>query len=126
MIFFTQNSAMVWNGLFAGSLLLGIFIGIVLTLFLKRSYSGRLRWYDNLYQETIESMVAPSAFQGAASSIRTRAWHYIWRMVLRALLLSAVLAGGLRLFWRLPPPAPVPATGPKETPNPPAGEHSGG
>ena len=71
-------------------------------------------------QETISSMVAPSAFQGAASSIRTRAWHYIWRMVLRALLLSAALAGGLRLLWRLPATAPGPAPLPvtKETPEP--------
>jgi hypothetical protein len=52
--------------------------------------------------------VAPSAFQGAAGSIRTRAWHYIWRMLVRALLLSAALASGLRLLWRLPAPAPAP------------------
>ena len=77
-------------------------------------------------QETIESLVAPSAFQGAAGSIRTRAWHYIWRMVVRALLLSAALAGGLRLLWRLPAPAPVPAPVAKETQDPPAGESSGG
>ena len=67
-------------------------------------------------QETISSMVAPSAFQGAASSIRTRAWHYIWRMVLRALLLSAALAGGLRLLWRLPRRHRRPRPGPADKP----------
>jgi hypothetical protein len=77
-------------------------------------------------QETIASMVAPSVFQGAAASIRTRAWHFIWRILLRALLLSAALAGGLRLLWRLPAPAAVPAPVPKETPDPPAGATSGG
>ncbi|HEX3903463.1 MAG TPA: hypothetical protein VH853_11485 [Polyangia bacterium] len=60
-------------------------------------------------QETIESMVAPSVFEGAASSICTRAWRYIWKMVLGALLVSAALAGALRLLWRLPVPAPAPA-----------------
>ena len=59
-------------------------------------------------QETIESMVAPSVFEGAATSIRTRAWHYIWKMVLAALLVSAALAGALRLLWRLPTPPPAP------------------
>jgi len=77
-------------------------------------------------QETIASMVSPSAFQGAASSIRTRAWHYIWRMVLRALLLSAALAGGLRLLWRLPAPPPAPMPVPVETRDPPPGENNGG
>ena len=81
-------------------------------------------------QETISSMVAPSAFQGAASSIRTRAWHYIWRMVLRALFLSAALAGGLRLLWRLRPPAQGPVTkepnDPKDPKDPASVETTGG
>jgi len=73
-------------------------------------------------QETIEAMVAPSVFQGAATSIRARAWRYVWRMVLGALLLSGVLAGALRLLWRLPPAAGAEA--PAEPA--PVGEASGG
>ena len=48
---------------------------------------------------------------GRGESIRTRAWQYIWRMLLRALLLSGALAGGLRLLWRLPRPRRVQAAG---------------
>jgi hypothetical protein len=63
-------------------------------------------------QETIQEMVAPSVFQGAAASIRTRAWRYVWRATLAALLLSAVLAGALRYFWRLPARAAAPEAKP--------------
>jgi hypothetical protein len=73
-------------------------------------------------QETIEAMVAPSVFQGAATSIRARAWRYVWRMVLGALLLSGVLAGVLRLLWRRSPAAGAEA--PAEPA--PVGEASGG
>jgi hypothetical protein len=73
-------------------------------------------------QETIEAMVAPSVFQGAATSIRARAWRYVWRMVLGALLLSGLLAGALRLLWRFPSAAGAEA--PAEPA--PVGEASGG
>jgi hypothetical protein len=76
-------------------------------------------------QETIQAMVAPSVFQGAATSIRARAWRYVWRMTLAALLLSGLLAGALRLLWRLPAAALAAATTTPETPVP-AGEASGG
>jgi len=74
-------------------------------------------------QETIQAMVAPSVFQGAATAIRARAWRYIWRMTLAALLLSGALAGVLRLLWRLP--ARVAATAPEPVAAA-AGEASGG
>lgn len=74
-------------------------------------------------QETIEAMVAPPVFQGAAASIRARAWRYVWRMVLFALLLSGALAGALRLLWRFP--AAAAAAAPPAEPSP-IGEAGGG
>jgi hypothetical protein len=88
-------------------------------------------------QETVTAMVAPPVFDGAAASIRARAWRYIWRMILVALLLSGALAGALRALWRLPgaaaptaaapapsrPPAPTPDENPIEVPS---GEESDG
>jgi hypothetical protein len=54
-------------------------------------------------QEAIESMVAPQVFHDAATTIRSKARRDARVIGLLALVLSAALAGGLRLAWRRPP-----------------------
>jgi len=62
-------------------------------------------------QEAIEALVAPQVFHDAATSIRSKARKDARIVGLCALLLSALLAGGLRLAWRKPAPArPAAAT----------------
>jgi len=51
-------------------------------------------------QETIDAMVAPSVFEAASGAIRAKAGHFVRLLVFGALLLSALLAGALRLTWR--------------------------
>jgi len=62
-------------------------------------------------QEAIEALVAPQVFHDAATSIRSKARKDARIVGLCALLLAALLAGGLRLAWRKPAPArPAAAT----------------
>jgi hypothetical protein len=63
-------------------------------------------------EEAIEAMVAPSVFQDAASAIRSTTRRDARNIALGALLISALLAGGLRLAWRLPAAATAAAPAP--------------
>jgi hypothetical protein len=59
-------------------------------------------------QEAIEAMVAPEVFNGAANTVRKTTRRDARNIALVALLISGLLAGGLRLAWRRrPTPAPA-------------------
>lgn len=51
-------------------------------------------------QEAIEAMVSPQVFHDAATTIRSTARRDARTIALVAILLTALLAGGLRLAWR--------------------------
>ena len=55
-------------------------------------------------QEAIEAMVSPQVFHDAATSIRSTTRRDARNIALAVLLLSALLAGGLRLAWKRPRP----------------------
>lgn len=76
-------------------------------------------------QEAIESLVSPAVFQDAANAIRSTTRRDARNIVLFVLLLSGLLAGGLRLAWRKPAAAAAPKA---ETPAPPvaSGESAAG
>ena len=58
-------------------------------------------------QEAIEATVAPAVFHDVSTSIRSTTKRDARKLALVALVLSALLAGALRLTWK--PAAPSPA-----------------
>jgi hypothetical protein len=63
-------------------------------------------------QEAIEAMVSPAVFHDAANAVRATTRRDARNIVLAAIAIAALLAGGLRLAWRRAAgaPAPAPAT----------------
>jgi hypothetical protein len=70
-------------------------------------------------QEAIEAMVAPAVFQDAANRVRSTTRRDARTIALLALLLSGLLAGGVRLAWRKR--AATAVSGPATAPAPDAG-----
>jgi hypothetical protein len=66
-------------------------------------------------QEAIEAMVSPAVFHDAAGAIRSTTRRDARNIALVALILSGLLAGGLRLAWKRPAPAPSAAAAPVQT-----------
>lgn len=71
-------------------------------------------------QEAIEAMVAPAVFQDAANRVRSTTRRDARTVALLALLLSGLLAGGVRVAWRgrATEPSPVPSRAPDPPPGP--------
>jgi len=79
-------------------------------------------------QEAIEAMVSPAVFHDAANAVRATTRRDARNIALLALVIAALLAGGLRLAWRRNPataPSPTPPAAAPPDPSPPTPAVSG-
>jgi hypothetical protein len=75
-------------------------------------------------QEAIEAMVSPEVFHDAATTIRSTTRRDARNIGLVAILLAALLAGGLRLAWRRRAPAAAITPAPEKVDEPVAAARS--